>query len=104
CSLEGKTMRSSSAANVVSGWKLSNAFRTASERSDTQSAGRAVQMARKISHLRTTWSGWRADAAICAATWARVSDRRMKGVVGWRDCMTLPYSGKENLLTESAFA
>ena len=47
CSLEGKTMRSSSAANVVSGWKLSNAFRTASERSDTQSAGRAVQMAQK---------------------------------------------------------
>jgi hypothetical protein len=41
-------------------------------RAHTQSAGRAVQMARKIRHLRTILSGCRADAAICAATWAKV--------------------------------
>ena len=75
-------MSSSSPVRVVSGWKLSNAFRTASARSDTPSLGRAVQIARKICHLWTTLSGGRAEAAICAATWASVSVRRPKGVVG----------------------
>jgi hypothetical protein len=32
--------------------------------------------------LWTTLSGGRADAAIWVATWASVSDRRPKGVVG----------------------
>ena len=75
-------MSSSSPVRVVSGWKLSNAFRTASARSDTPSFGRAVQIARKICHLWTTLSGGRLEAAICVATWASVSVRRPKGVVG----------------------
>ena len=79
-----------------------SAFRTASARSDTPSAGRAVQIARKICHLCTALSGGRAFAAIWLATWASVSDRRPKGVVGECDCMSLPQLGKENLLAETA--
>ena len=94
-------MSSSSPVRVVSGWKLSNAFRTASARSDTPSLGRAVQIARKICHLWTTLSGGRAEAAICVATWASVNLRRPKGVVGVCDCMSLPQLGKENLLAKT---
>jgi hypothetical protein len=36
------------------------------------------------------FSGGRVDAATWVATWANVSDRRPKGVVGICDCMSLP--------------
>ena len=59
-------------------------------------------MARKIFHLWTAFSGGRADAAIRVATWASVSDRRPKGVVGVCDCMSLPRQGKEKLPAKTA--
>src|ERR1700728_841221 len=66
------------------------AFKTARARSDTSMRGRAMQTALNTFHLWTTLSGGREDDAICVATWARVSGRRPKGVVGWWDCMPLP--------------
>src|SRR5260370_33856783 len=101
-SLDGKTIRSSSPVSAVAGWKVRSAFNTESERSDSARRGRAVQMAWKIFHLCTTFSGGRAVAPIWLATWASVSDRRPKGVVGECDCMSLPQLGKENLLAETA--
>src|SRR6266702_1342166 len=95
-SLDGKTIRSSSPVRAVSGWKVKSAFNTESERSDTPRRGRAVHMAWKIFHLCTTFSGGRAVAPIWLATWARVSDRRPKGVGGECDCMSLPHRGKGN--------
>jgi hypothetical protein len=59
-------------------------------------------MAWKIFHLCTIFSGGRAVATIWLATWASVSDRRPKGVVGGCDCMSLPQLGKENPLAETA--
>src|SRR5260370_32490683 len=101
-SMDGKTMRWSYPVRDVSGWNDKSAFNTESERSDTPSRGRAVQMAWKTFHLCTTFSGGRAVAPSWLATWARVSDRRPKGVVGECDCMSLPQLGKENLLAETA--
>ncbi|MGD5665281.1 hypothetical protein QUT05_22460, partial [Xanthomonas citri pv. citri] len=77
-------------------------FNTESERSDTPIRGRAVQMAWKIFHLCTIFSGGRSVATIWLATWASISDRRPKGVVGECDCMSLPHAGKENLLAKTA--
>jgi hypothetical protein len=64
--------------------------------------GRATQIALKTFHLWTTLSGGRADAAACVATWASVSVRRPKGVVGVCDCMSLPRQGKEKLPAKTA--
>src|ERR1700676_3698510 len=100
--LDGKTIRSSSPVSAVSGWKVRSAFNTESERSDTPRRGRAVQMAWKIFHLCTTFSGGRAIAPIWLATWASVSDRRAKVVVVDCDCRYLPHAGKENLLAKTA--
>src|ERR1700738_2007678 len=100
--LDGKTIRSSSPVSAVSGWKLRSAFNTESERSDPPRRGRSVQMALKIFHLCTTFSGGRAVAPSWLATWASVSDRRPKGVVGECDCMSLPQLDKENPLAETA--
>src|SRR6202044_2821960 len=78
------------------------AFKTAKARSDTPMRGRATQTALKTFHLWTHLAGGRAEAAMCVATWASVSDRRPKGVVGVCDCMSLPQLGKENLLAKPA--
>ena len=80
CWFDGKTI-SPSPLSVVSGWKLSNASRTASARSETPIRALAVQIARNTCHLCTAFSGGRAFAIAWLATWASVSDRRPKGVV-----------------------
>ena len=78
------------------------AFKTARARSDTPMRGRATQTALKTFHLWTTLSGGRADAAICVATWASVSDRRPKGVVGLMRLHVFAFQlGKENLLAKT---
>ena len=89
CWLEGKTIRPSP-LSVVSGWKLSNASRTANARSETPILALAVQIARNTCHLCTALSGGRAFAVAWLATWASVSDRRPKGVVETWDCMSSP--------------
>src|SRR5260370_37647575 len=88
-SLDGKTIKSSSPVSAVSGWKVRSAFNTDSERSDTPRRGRAVQMAWKIFHLCTTFSGGRDVAPFLLATWASVIDRRPLSVVGVCVCMSL---------------
>ncbi|WP_248310999.1 hypothetical protein [Bosea vaviloviae] len=57
----------------------------------------AVQIARKIFHLWTAFSGGRVFATAWFATWASVSDRRPKGVVESRVSMILAsFRAKEN--------
>src|SRR5208282_6257538 len=100
CWLDGKTIRPSP-LSVVSGWKLSNASRTASARSDTPILALAVQMARNTCHLCTALSGGRAFAVAWLDTWASVSDRRPKGVVATVYRLICHSSGKRNPLAKT---
>ena len=87
CWLEGKTIRPSP-LSVVSGWKLSNASRTASARSDTPILALAVQIARNTCHLCTALSGGRAFAV----AWRRhMGERQRSPPKGRRRTMGLHF-------------
>ena len=104
CWFDGNTIRPSP-LNVVSGWKLSKASRTANARSEAPTRALDVQIARNTCHLCTAFSGGRAFATAWLATWASVSDRRPKGVVElWGCIFNCPQLGKRNPLTETALS